>query len=360
MSTSRSSDRAALIREIRANPDDPEPRMVFADWLSERGDPRGELIVIEHELASTYDAALERRRDALLDAHRERWLLPLEELGADEVELERGLVWSATLTGRAVANVGALCRTEPILHLTLNSGGRGPFSTAAEAVELLELRSLSLGGRYPAGMEAVLGSPHLGGLGDLSIWHLLTADAAAALANGPARPREFLARLEPTEAGTLAASQVMGRVDRLGWYGGDDALAALAKAPLAELRHLRAYDAGLGAGLGALGPRLDRLESIESSFLDAAGVRAMVKHMRSGRLRRLVTNVHDVKAQVRLLRSPVLLGVEVLDLPNTDLGKRAIAALKSSPYRGKLRSMWLSETRARFELPGVEIEWEGW
>lgn len=39
---------ADLEAAIEANPDDPEPYLVYADWLQSQGDPRGELIAIQH------------------------------------------------------------------------------------------------------------------------------------------------------------------------------------------------------------------------------------------------------------------------------------------------------------------------
>jgi uncharacterized protein (TIGR02996 family) len=45
------SDEEALVAAIRARPDDDEPRLVYADWLSERGDRRGKIIVLALELA---------------------------------------------------------------------------------------------------------------------------------------------------------------------------------------------------------------------------------------------------------------------------------------------------------------------
>ena len=38
------SEQDAFLKEILANPADREVRLVFADWLEENGDPRGELI----------------------------------------------------------------------------------------------------------------------------------------------------------------------------------------------------------------------------------------------------------------------------------------------------------------------------
>src|SRR5688500_18514450 len=38
----------ALEEAIAQDPDDEEAYLVYADWLAERGDPRGELIAVQH------------------------------------------------------------------------------------------------------------------------------------------------------------------------------------------------------------------------------------------------------------------------------------------------------------------------
>lgn len=43
-------EEAAFVAAILASPRDDMPRLVFADWLDERGDPRGELLRISTEL----------------------------------------------------------------------------------------------------------------------------------------------------------------------------------------------------------------------------------------------------------------------------------------------------------------------
>jgi uncharacterized protein (TIGR02996 family) len=45
------SDAAAFLAKIIAEPADDLPRLVYADWLDERGDPRGEFIRVQVELA---------------------------------------------------------------------------------------------------------------------------------------------------------------------------------------------------------------------------------------------------------------------------------------------------------------------
>ena len=44
------TEEAAFVAAILASPRDDTPRLVFADWLDERGDPRGELLRITTEL----------------------------------------------------------------------------------------------------------------------------------------------------------------------------------------------------------------------------------------------------------------------------------------------------------------------
>ena len=65
----------AFLQAIIECPDDDAPRLIYADWLDERGDPRGEFIRVQCALAGMdeYDPRrwdLERRQWTILDAHR--------------------------------------------------------------------------------------------------------------------------------------------------------------------------------------------------------------------------------------------------------------------------------------------------
>jgi uncharacterized protein (TIGR02996 family) len=46
------SDDQAFLQALRARPDDDATRLVYADWLEELGDPRGEYLRLECELAA--------------------------------------------------------------------------------------------------------------------------------------------------------------------------------------------------------------------------------------------------------------------------------------------------------------------
>src|SRR4051794_3229291 len=95
----------ALLRAIRAEPEDDWPRLVYADWLEERGDPRAEFIRAQCALAGLPPAdprrpGLEARAQELLREHHARWVEPVcSLLGVPDawVTFRRGFVERATV-----------------------------------------------------------------------------------------------------------------------------------------------------------------------------------------------------------------------------------------------------------------------
>src|SRR5262245_46053167 len=92
----------AFLDDIVANPDDDAPRLVYADWLDEHGDPhRAEFIRAQCERARL-DAddpradRLLRRERALLKAHGADWTGLPQGTGVAG-ELRRGFVGHVTL-----------------------------------------------------------------------------------------------------------------------------------------------------------------------------------------------------------------------------------------------------------------------
>jgi len=79
-----------LEREILAAPDDPQAYLVYADWLQTQGDPRGELIVRQHE---------GREADSFLDEHRAEFLgrFASETPETFVLEWRRGYIKKATI-----------------------------------------------------------------------------------------------------------------------------------------------------------------------------------------------------------------------------------------------------------------------
>jgi uncharacterized protein (TIGR02996 family) len=60
---------AAFIRAIQRDPEDDDARLVYADWLEQRGDPRGELLRLDVQLRR-----IPPRRAALVDVVDPTWL----------------------------------------------------------------------------------------------------------------------------------------------------------------------------------------------------------------------------------------------------------------------------------------------
>src|SRR5438128_626897 len=80
---------------IAQAPDDDALRLMYADWLDDQGDPRGELIRIQCALvrpnSAQHHTDLLDRQEALLTAHDAEWVGPLRGLG-NHWKLQRGFV----------------------------------------------------------------------------------------------------------------------------------------------------------------------------------------------------------------------------------------------------------------------------
>ncbi|MBW2736210.1 MAG: TIGR02996 domain-containing protein [Deltaproteobacteria bacterium] len=70
----------ALLAEIYRDPDADDPRLVYADWLLERDDPRGELIMLQYERQrrGKLSTKATRREKELIQQHGHRWIHPLD------------------------------------------------------------------------------------------------------------------------------------------------------------------------------------------------------------------------------------------------------------------------------------------
>lgn len=88
----------ALEAAIARAPEEPGGYLVLADWLQQRGEPRGELIVVQHALAAApRDPALRAREAALFADHADRLLGPLAHLGDARIDWHCGFVRSLDL-----------------------------------------------------------------------------------------------------------------------------------------------------------------------------------------------------------------------------------------------------------------------
>jgi uncharacterized protein (TIGR02996 family) len=218
-----------FLQEIIASPDDDTPRLIYADWLDERGDPRGEFIRVQCELATlTRPAAtpwngmygapspysspkkavraasdlprfqqLLQRQLALSMTHSPAWVQPFQR-HVSGVLFSRGFVegcavravdfveqadhWfrQSPLRQLHVKHIGeflaAMLRSPHLLRLhtlEFNVSGRRLHDHEAQLLaicpNLANLRNLSLGYNEigARGIQAILDSVHLQGLQNL-------------------------------------------------------------------------------------------------------------------------------------------------------------------------------------------------
>lgn len=118
-------DEASFIEEIRSDPSDITPRLIYADYLEDVGDPRGEFIRVQCELADSQTGqagrdALFQREQQLLDEFGDEWLRPLRQLGAEGISrssFERGLLERVRINAEQLLENGEeLCRISPALQ----------------------------------------------------------------------------------------------------------------------------------------------------------------------------------------------------------------------------------------------------
>jgi uncharacterized protein (TIGR02996 family) len=354
------SDRAALLAAILANPDEDTPRLVYADWLQEHGEPdRAEFIRVQVELARlraaegalpesfahpVYGATGEgddrvqfryhrhhpparieflRREAELLGRadNREKWESGLPKY-AHDVTFRRGFVGAVRASlPQLLKEPGALWAHHPVEVLALGSAsGRTTVAKVPRCAHLARVRELTfprLGNSFPL-LGPFARCPHLSGLRalDLNVGPLSAADALALASSEHLRP-ERLHFKWPEDAPRAAFTQLFhspfaARLRELVPGCSEEwVLEELASAPLAELRalHLRAGcgDAGV-AGL-TRSPHIRQLVALSLSgdtFTDA-GAEALAAW-------------------------PGLASVRALDLSDTDLTGAGVEALVASPH----------------------------
>jgi uncharacterized protein (TIGR02996 family) len=181
------TDRAAFLAAIAAAPADDLPRLVFADWLDEHGDPdRAEFIRLQCAAARGGPADHDRIA-ALETAHHVDWLGPLARV-VFRAEFRRGFVEHAVLPAPTFLTHGpALRRETPLCGVTL-LGARHVLPELVRGPLLAGLSALHLtGGRLgDDGVRTLATAPALGGLVTLRLGDNAISDAGVrALTRSP-------------------------------------------------------------------------------------------------------------------------------------------------------------------------------
>lgn len=151
------SEEALFLRQIvEADPSDPVPRLVFADWLEERDDPRGELIRIHCELAEMphdtdeltdedfeYREKLMSRGDHLFRQFESQWLDPIKPF-INHYRFNRGLIEYVDVDVRQLLEHGdELFAFAPVRFMTVRKVAKHRSGRLRDIAQLQGLGQLS-------------------------------------------------------------------------------------------------------------------------------------------------------------------------------------------------------------------------
>lgn len=216
-------DQAELLPAISADPDNDELRLVYADWLEERGDPLGEFIRVQIELVHTAESHVRFRhlkeREKQLQAALWHRLRPPLLAGMEWGPATRGFVEKVTVqhwwgymthgsrlfelaplrwlrfSGFSIRPAHLADLARPLagrlpLKVEFLRNGLGPMGAQAlaDVPALAQVRELSIFSNRIGddGIAALAASPHVAGLTWLNLWANQIGDrGAAAIARAP-------------------------------------------------------------------------------------------------------------------------------------------------------------------------------
>lgn len=357
------TDEQPFLDAIFARYPDDGPRLVYADFLDDAGDPeRAELVRVQLALARTPDdhprrAELVNREAELRDAHSARWTEPLAGL-VTAVEFRRGVPDSVTVTAGTFLERGdELFRKARVRRLRLLDAADA-IEKVARSPLLAGVRELDLCGNdlKLAGVERLVRSPHLDSLAALDLGFTGLDDrAVVALARSSALVNLTELALNDNDAvtcdgvGELAASPFYAGLRELDLSGNDVAARGVAAvtAP-AAFPHLHAL-------------------RLRSNPLGDEGAERLARWLLLPRVvaRTKELDLRDAEigpaGAAALADSPALVRCEALDLSGNDFGEAGFARFAAAPALPRLRVMrfarnritdaWLAAVRGR--LPAL-------
>src|SRR5438128_3754342 len=208
------TDADAFLARIIAEPDKDAPRLVYADWLDDRGESdRAEFIRVQCRLAKVDENnrdihPLAARERELLEKHQEQWLRPLRDIVYPDVQgwlgrwrtrpvfaavFRRGFPEAVVLPCARFLQYGAdLCRAAPVQEVQLdcfqetNMAGWLDALTQCPQLDRLTTVRLRRAALHPGELQRLLHSAHLGRLRELYIDAVgLTDDDLKGLTESP-------------------------------------------------------------------------------------------------------------------------------------------------------------------------------
>jgi uncharacterized protein (TIGR02996 family) len=340
----------AFLAAIADRPDDDLPRLVYADWLDENGDPdRAEFIRCQIELAklSEHDprrAELEDREEELLIPHKGEWGLP-EFRGQSQV-MCRGFVERVNVEARwLIARPRVLDAPGPLRTMRV-FGASAFIGQLAEVPGLARLETLDLSNTQFARTDDVrrfFTSARLDGLRSLvlrnsNFWE---GEELAALADTPIAPRLRSLDISGTRVGDGGARVLAERAE-FGW------LESLTFRADEVDRH--SCVTSVGAEALAESATLTRLKSLDlgDHYIGNEGLRALASGPNAHRLERLGVEYNDIDDDddngiLAVVESSRLANLRELRFGGNHLGRVGAEALAAWPHLERMESLDLQE-----------------
>ena len=382
----------AFLHSIQEAPDDDAPRLIYADWLDEHGDPdRADFIRTQCRLeALSRDdprrRELRTRETDLLRRHRSAWLGPWDSR-SNEATFRRGFLDEFRVGSNFGVGLSSLVPAlSPYHDLTRSFAfqatklAEGLLPLLGEALPCLRRLELENCFRGNALVEAMAAWPASAGLAELVIRRSGVGSVGVVkLAEAPwlasLRALDLRDNLFDQDAlTTLLLRPEFRSLEGLAITAGDatpswprrwqftgTALTSLLSGNLRELRRLRVQDAAIrdeGLRLLAESPALARFTSLElpSCGIGDVGAIALAEspHARQLRTLNLRTNVIGDAGVLALAGSPHLSELTSLDLYGItfqgNYGVEAALRLVESPFLRNLVTLRISPSGSAGEV----------
>ncbi|MCE9565263.1 MAG: TIGR02996 domain-containing protein [Planctomycetes bacterium] len=343
------SDEKALLAAIWEHPHEDTPRLVYADWLQENGQPeRAEFIRVQIELAgldqwdeSPRKTELTQREKQLWDTHAETWKKGLPSAIAKRTGFHRGFaapVHQRISPGKFLKLTTADLAAAPLWNFRIDTN-RHSFPNLLASPSLLRVDALEFSGwlETPEETRQFATSPNIRNLASLTINHTqfddprmteLSADAVGL----PNLRRLNLGsnRLTADAIRTFAKSPLADGIDGLDLSAnplGPEGVLTLANSPqLARLQLLSAW------GCGRMSGGIELNGEVVKSLCDS-------QHLGGLRVLNLSYNGLSKPDILKMCEARPKFRLAVLSLSNSDIGDAGAEALAAWPVLEHIRTL---------------------
>ncbi|MGV3624922.1 MAG: TIGR02996 domain-containing protein [Archangium sp.] len=335
----------ALFQAVVDDIDSDVPRLIYADHLTEQGDPRGEFITLQCTPEKTRRQQL--REKALLKRHGEHWFggfkkwaeRPYWYAGDDWMEVKRGFLWGAFVRLGTAAKLKELFTHAPLLQRL-----RFEDERIEPAPQFEQLRSLHATYASADRLITLINDGHARGLTELILGREDRARGTFDRPSANLLQHHALQRLQLAHITVKAFAPALKTLHLTATPDTTLDVLSLPRAPLKELFvETRRFGAAFAMALAIDAPALETL-TLKIPTFEPGAFEALVDvawpKLKSLELRYVGLGTNGV--QLSKLRAPLL---ERLDVQSASLSDGSVSALFASPLMNSLKVLNLQSNR---------------